>query len=189
MDDAFIRGKAAKGWYPDNMSGRIACWVFHACNNRDFAGALEHFSAARTYPHNLGEGKHFLTQELDLDYFSGVALRELGQDEMARHSFRSAAESEPASPWMSYYKTLALRSLGKTAAAVEVLEEMKRAIGQRSAKSSPVSITLPLPCPTSWCSKTISLCRKEIECSFTEALVELGLGNEVAAAAETPTGG
>ncbi|HXO96614.1 MAG TPA: DUF5107 domain-containing protein, partial [Chthoniobacterales bacterium] len=32
--------------------------------------ALAHFSAAREYPQNLGEGKHLLTRETHLDYFA-----------------------------------------------------------------------------------------------------------------------
>jgi tetratricopeptide (TPR) repeat protein len=33
------------------------------------APALEHFESARSYPHNLGEGKHLLASEADLEYF------------------------------------------------------------------------------------------------------------------------
>jgi tetratricopeptide (TPR) repeat protein len=35
------------------------------------APALAHFESARNYPDNLGEGKHLLTSEADLDYFTG----------------------------------------------------------------------------------------------------------------------
>ena len=37
--------------------------------------ALQYFEAARNYPWNLGEGKHLLTLERDLDYLSGLAAR------------------------------------------------------------------------------------------------------------------
>jgi tetratricopeptide (TPR) repeat protein len=150
-------------------------------NKRDFAGALEHFIAARTYPHNLGEGKHLLTQELDIDYFSGVALRELGRDEMARDSFVSAADSDPTSPWMNYYKTLALRSLGKTEAAVEILEQMKEQLDMQR-KVEPSIDYFATSLPNFLVFEDDLVLRKEIDCSFTEALVELGLGHEVTAA-------
>jgi tetratricopeptide (TPR) repeat protein len=150
-------------------------------NNRDFADALEHFSAARTYPHNLGEGKHFLTQELDLDYFSGVALRELGRDEPARNSFRSAADSDPASPWMSYYKALALRSMGQASAAVEILQEMNELL-DAERKTEPSIDYFATSLPNFLVFEDDLAFRKEIECTFTEALVELGLGNELDAA-------
>jgi tetratricopeptide (TPR) repeat protein len=149
-------------------------------NHRDYAGAMEHFRSARTYPHNLGEGKHLLTQELDLDYFCGVALRELGRDEMARNSFRSAAESEPASPWMCYYKTMALRSLGMTSAAVEVIQEMTQRLDARR-KSEPSIDYFATSLPNFLVFEDDLALRKEIECAFTEALVELALGNELSA--------
>ena len=53
--------------------------------------ALKHFEAARNYPHNLGEGKHLLTLERDLDYFSGLAAQQLGEAELARKYWNAAA--------------------------------------------------------------------------------------------------
>jgi tetratricopeptide (TPR) repeat protein len=139
---------------------------------------LEHFGAARTYPHNLGEGKHLLTQEVDLDYFCGVALRELGRNEMARNAFRSAAESDPASPWMCYYKAMALRSLGMTAAADEFIQKMTQHLdGQR--KSEPGIDYFATSLPNFLVFEDDLALRKEIECAFSEALVELALGNDL----------
>jgi tetratricopeptide (TPR) repeat protein len=46
------------------------------CEGRSL-DALEHFEAARHYPMNLGEGRHLLTLERDLDYFSGLAAESL----------------------------------------------------------------------------------------------------------------
>ena len=56
--------------------------------------ALKHFEAARNYPENLGEAKHLLTLETHLDYFSGLALQELGRDEEAREYWHKAAQTE-----------------------------------------------------------------------------------------------
>ena len=47
----------------------------------NFRDALDHFEAARHYPENLGEGKHLLTLERDLDYFSGLAAQKLGDSD------------------------------------------------------------------------------------------------------------
>jgi tetratricopeptide (TPR) repeat protein len=181
-----LRGRRFHPWEGGEglVSGQYA-WAHRllgiSClNHRDYAGALEHFGAARTYPHNLGEGKHLLTQELDLDYFCGVALRELGRDEMARDSFRSAAESEPASPWMCYYKTMALRSLGMTAVAGEVIQEMTRRL-KAQRKSEPSIDYFATSLPNFLVFEDDLVLRKEIECTFSEALVELALGNDLSA--------
>ncbi|HTZ60868.1 MAG TPA: DUF5107 domain-containing protein [Acidobacteriaceae bacterium] len=153
-----------------------------AClNDGEFAQALDHFNAARTYPHNLGEGKHLLTQEFDLDYLSGVALREMGQEEMARNAFLSAADSEPASPWMCYYKLLALRTLGRTDAAAALLQEMRdRLDADRTREASIDYFATSLP--NFLVFEDDLAFRKEIDCIFTEALIDLGEGNEVEAA-------
>ena len=148
-------------------------------NNRDFAAALEHFNTARVYPQNLGEGKHLLTEELDLDYFSGVAQRELGRDEMARNSFMSAAESEPTSPWMGYYKALALRSLGKPSAAGEAPAGYEGTFGGGTQRIEPSIDYFATSLPNFLVFEDDLTFRKEIECTFTDALVELGLGSEL----------
>src|SRR5208282_2334734 len=49
-----------------------------------FADALRHFEDARSYPKNLGEGKHLLTLERDLDYFSALAAEKLQDTLLAR---------------------------------------------------------------------------------------------------------
>ena len=146
-------------------------------NGRDFAGALEHFNAARTYPHNLGEGKHFLTQEVDIDYHAGIALRELGRDEVARTSFTSAADADPGSPLMTYYKALALRSLGRTSSAVEILQEMKQRLDTQR-KTEPKIDYFATSLPNFLLFDDDLVLRSEIESTFSEALVELGLGND-----------
>jgi tetratricopeptide (TPR) repeat protein len=150
-------------------------------NGGDFAGALEHFNAARTYPHNLGEGKHFLTQEVDIDYYAGIVLRELGRDEVARTSFTSAADADPGSPLMTYYKALALRSLGRTSSAVELLQEMKQRLDTQR-KTEPKIDYFATSLPNFLLFEDDLVLRNEIESTFSEALVELGLGNDSLAA-------
>jgi tetratricopeptide (TPR) repeat protein len=57
--------------------------------------ALKHFEAARHYPENLGEGKHLLTLERDLDHFSGMAAEQLGDVELAHRYWSAAAAPLP----------------------------------------------------------------------------------------------
>ena len=85
------------------------------------AEALAHFEAAQRYPENLGEGKHLLTQENHLHYFSGLAQEAPGGREAAQASFRKAAEAPSTYSAMTYYQALALRRLGQCEAATSKL--------------------------------------------------------------------
>lgn len=90
----------------------------------DARAALDHFEAARVYPHNLGEGKHFLVLERDLDYFSGLAAVKLGDAELAARYWQAAAAPLPALGIHSYFQALALRALGNADAARTVLSDL-----------------------------------------------------------------
>jgi tetratricopeptide (TPR) repeat protein len=86
--------------------------------------ALRHFEAARKYPENLGEGKHLLTLERDLDYFSGLAAEQLEDSELARGYWIAAAASLPSTNIYSYFRALSLRELGEEQAARAVLSSL-----------------------------------------------------------------
>ena len=88
------------------------------------AAALEHFEAARHYPHNLGEGKHLLTLERDLDYFSGLAAQKLGDTDRARRYWTLAAAQLPALGIHSYFQALALRELKDDATSRAILTNL-----------------------------------------------------------------
>lgn len=85
--------------------------------------ALDLINAARTYPKNLGEGKLPIAKENDLDYYTAVVYRELGQNDKAEEYFKKAAAgSEDMSDTLYYndqpahmifYQGLALRELGE----------------------------------------------------------------------------
>jgi tetratricopeptide (TPR) repeat protein len=87
----------------------------------DPAGALRHFETARRYPENLGEGKHLLTLERDLDYFSGLAAEQLGDTQLAASYWRAASAPLPSTNIHSYFRALSLRELGEEQAARAVL--------------------------------------------------------------------
>ncbi|MDE3150327.1 MAG: tetratricopeptide repeat protein, partial [Acidobacteriota bacterium] len=86
--------------------------------------ALDHFEAARHYPENLGEGKHLLTLERDLDYFSGLAAQQAGDAGLAQLFWSAAAAPLPTPSLHSYFQGLALRALGRREAADEVFTRM-----------------------------------------------------------------
>lgn len=102
--------------------------ALHAGNAR---AALEHFEAARHYPHNLGEGKHLLTLERDLDYFSGLAARKLGDAELAQRYFNAAAAPLACPGIHSYFQALALRELGNEDASRAILRELAELAAKR----------------------------------------------------------
>ena len=74
--------------------------------------ALMHFEAARRYPWNLGEGKHLLTLERDLDYLSGVAARQLGDSQRASDFWNAATAPLQDVTIHSYFQALSLLELG-----------------------------------------------------------------------------
>lgn len=53
----------------------------------NFDEAIANLTRAKSYPHNLGEGKLFGTQENDIDYWLGCAFEGLGRAEEAKASF------------------------------------------------------------------------------------------------------
>jgi tetratricopeptide (TPR) repeat protein len=81
------------------------------------ADALRHFDAARHYPENLGEGKHLLTLERDLDYLSGLAAAQLGDVELARSYWKAAAAPLQALSTQTYFQIMALIALGEAVEA------------------------------------------------------------------------
>ncbi|MFZ0338670.1 MAG: DUF5107 domain-containing protein, partial [Terracidiphilus sp.] len=102
-----------------------------ALNAGNAHAALEHFEAARHYPHNLGEGKHLLTLERDLDYFSGLAARKLGDLDLAQRYFNAASSSLADFGVHSYFQALALRELGDEEGAGKVLTQIAEFAGQQ----------------------------------------------------------
>src|SRR5262249_37477457 len=90
----------------------------------DWQQALDHFSKAREYPPNLGEAKHLLTRETHLDYFSGLALSQLGRHDDAREHWTRAANEEGQISWLTYYQAKSLAALGRKAEAGKLLSDM-----------------------------------------------------------------
>ncbi len=89
------------------------------------ADALRHLEAARSYPENLGEGKHLLTLERDLDYYSGLAAQQLGDATLAEQYWNAGAASLPGMGIQSYFQALAMFALGCDEDAQAVLSRLQ----------------------------------------------------------------
>ncbi len=114
-------GLASAQWVSANRGLGIQALL--AANPCD---ALHSFEAARHYPQNLGEGKHLLTLERDLDYFSGLAAEQSGMRDQARKHWHAAAAPLPEPGMHSWFQAMASRELGEEQAARAILSELAR---------------------------------------------------------------
>jgi tetratricopeptide (TPR) repeat protein len=146
------------------------------------APALAHFQSARNYPHNLGEGKHLLTSEADLDYFSGVALSQSHRGDDATSFWQKAADVNPGLTHATFYKALALAELGKKRESHEVLRELLE--GARGQLDQEVKIDyFATSLPNFLLFEDDLQKRTRVECLFLMGLAQLGLENREEAAA------
>jgi len=104
-----------------------------AMADEKFRNALDHFQAARNYPENLGEGKHLLTLERDLDYYSGIAAQKLGEPALADRYWNAAAAPLPSASIHSYFQARALMVMDESAAARDVVQELARFAEEKMA--------------------------------------------------------
>jgi len=112
------------GQYVASASPRRArnCW-----RPRNPREALAHFEAARIYPKNLGEGETSpLRLKTHLDYFTGVALHDLGQAaEAERRWGKEPPKLHAGSHDMTYYRALAApEALAEKLEAVSLLADL-----------------------------------------------------------------
>jgi tetratricopeptide (TPR) repeat protein len=138
--------------------------------------ALQSFAAARNYPHNLGEGKHLLTLERDLDYFSGLAAEQCGDAERAHRFWIAGAAPLPEPGIYSFFQALALRQLGNEDAAQDVLSNLAQfAEEKRKAVAKIDYFATSLPDLLLFDDDLEE--RKHIEALLLSALAAHGLGN------------
>ncbi|MFP5041448.1 DUF5107 domain-containing protein [Parasediminibacterium sp. JCM 36343] len=96
--------------------------------------ALSYLSATDQYPHNLGEGKLYGTQENDIYYLKGLLHEQMGEPENAAHFYKLATVgiSEPVQaifyndpqPDKIFYQGLAWLKLGEKAKADSIFENL-----------------------------------------------------------------
>jgi tetratricopeptide (TPR) repeat protein len=102
---------------------RRALGIAALCEGKP-SDSLWQFEAARHYPESLGEGKHLLTLERDLDYFSGLAAEELGDANLAKLHWSAAAAPLGTFGVHSYFQALGLKALGNLRSARALLSSL-----------------------------------------------------------------
>ncbi len=113
----------------------------------DAQTALQHFETAQaTYPENLGERKHLLWPDADVQYYTGLARQALGDEAGAAESFARVLEARgSAASEVSYYKALALRAMGREKEAVALLNAMTRSAKIRLAEQAQQGFATSVP--------------------------------------------
>jgi tetratricopeptide (TPR) repeat protein len=147
------------------------------------ADAREHFAAALAAPENLGEAKHLLGNDSDVQWWLGRAAAALGDRNGARACWQSAARfrgdfqemSARAFSEMTCYSALAWKELGHAARATRLLRDLlafARKLAKAPAKIDYFATSLPAmllfeddPQP-----------RAETRALFLQAQAWLGLG-------------
>ena len=142
--------------------------------------ALNHFEAARHYPENLGEGKHLLTLERDLDYFSGLAAEQLGEAELARSYWNAAAAPLSAVGMHSWFQAQALRKLDNQQAAHNVFTTLAELARQQMTKEPKIDyFATSLPNLLLFDDDLVK--RDRVESLVLSALAANGLGDDARA--------
>jgi tetratricopeptide (TPR) repeat protein len=100
----------------------------------DFNKAIANLNLAKSYPHNLGEGKLYGTQENDIDYWLGRAYEGLGQADVAKSYFTlsTIGLDEPSAavfyndqqPDKIFYQGLGWEKLGDPEKAKQIFNKL-----------------------------------------------------------------
>ena len=142
----------------------------------DAIGFLER---ARTYPPNLGEGKHLLAPEHEIQLFLGRAHRAAGDTAQARHWLEHAAapQGDPAAPIgeSAFWRALAHRELSYEPAAAQLFGALLEAARKRAR--TPVRIDyFATSLPSMLLFDDDLDARNRTECRYLIGLAQLGLG-------------
>lgn len=143
--------------------------------------ALQHFEAARSYPHNLGEGKHLLTDERHMDCFAAQAFSMLGRDAEARRSWERAADGPCAPGMFTWFRALALRALGQSEPADKLLSEL-RAFAEERLRADIKIDYFATSLPNFLLFEDNLQQRNTVECLFLRGIANQGQGRTAEAA-------
>jgi hypothetical protein len=138
--------------------------------------ALRHFETARSYPENLGEGKHLLTLERDLDYYSGLAAQQLGDATLAHRYWKAGAAYLAGMGIHSYFQALSELALGNDEAGRAVLSELQEFSATR-LKTEPKIDYFATSLPNLLLFDDDLLKRNTIDSLLLSALASHGLGD------------
>lgn len=156
-------------------------------NLKNFDYAIELLNAAKTYPHNLGEGKLHGTVENDIDYWLGCAYEGLGDNDKAKAYFELASEglSDPSpaifyndqQPDKIFYQGLALQKLGRTADANMRFENLLNYGKEHMNDHVKLDyFAISLPDLLIW-EEDLNVINK-IHCNYLIGLGQLGMNND-----------
>ncbi|GAA4973942.1 DUF5107 domain-containing protein [Algibacter aquimarinus] len=156
-------------------------------NLKNFDYAIELLEAAKTYPHNLGEGKLHGTVENDIDYWLGCAHEGLGNSDRAKAYFELASEglSDPSpaifyndqQPDKIFYQGLALQKLGRTDEAKMRFENLLNYGKDHMNDNVKLDyFAISLPDLLIW-EEDLNVINK-IHCNYLIGLGQLGMNND-----------
>jgi tetratricopeptide (TPR) repeat protein len=107
-----------------NWEGQTITWdIFHASHMKrgegrfeakDFAGALQDFDAALTYPENIGVGRSNKPQEADAQYWRGKTLQALGRIVEARAAWLQGVAGVEGSQEQNKHRQICISALEET---------------------------------------------------------------------------
>jgi len=107
-----------------NLEGQTITWdLFHKAHMErgrvrfdegNFAGALQDFEAALTYPDNIGVGRSNKPQAATAQYWRGRALQSLGRLEQARSAWKLGAAGPAGSDEQNASRELCRAALSQT---------------------------------------------------------------------------
>jgi tetratricopeptide (TPR) repeat protein len=147
------------------------------------AQARRHFAAALTAPENLGEAKHLLANDSDVQLWLGRAAAAAGDRKNARACWEAAAKfkgdfqemSVRAFSEMTYYSALAWQELGRAEKAAKLLRELLAFA--RKLETTPAKIDyFATSLPTMLLFEDDLQDRAQTRALFLQAQAWLGLG-------------
>jgi len=152
------------------------------------AEAQRYFTQALIVPTNLGEDRHMLANQSDLYFWLGEATAVSGDQATAKQRWQKAAafrgdfqEMRVRSlSEMTYYSALALKRLGREAAARKLLRELL-AYAKRLARTPAKIDYFATSLPTMLVFDDDLTKRQTLTANFLEAQARLGLGQVAAA--------
>ena len=167
----------------------VASLIQLACGHirqGEYNRAIERLSQARSYPHNLGEGKLLTVPENDVLYHLGLAHELCGDATTAREYFVMAAKGEfelaspkyynDQPPECIYYQGLAREKLGDRELAHSIFERLA-AYGEAHLHDEVTMDYFAVSLPNFLVFEDDLSLRNHIHCLYLIALGHLGLGD------------
>lgn len=148
----------------------------------DAPTALLHFEQTLRLPASLGEARHLLANQSEVQYWLGTALQALGRASEAKNYWKQAADfrgdfqdmSLRAYSEMTYYSALSMGALGRKKAAEKLLSDLLK-YAKNLAATEPKIDYFATSLPTMLIFNEDLQERQKITAQFLEAQALLGL--------------